>query len=146
MLVDSFTMMKPFVASVPDAVKELEWKLGGKGLTYVLPTSGRLPDELTAGTGTVGVRIERNEVVRELLAMVELPITGPSANVEGEPPPATVDEAVRPLRDWVEVAVRWYRASVTSPSTIVDLSRDTPRVLREGTVPAADVLGLLGAA
>ncbi len=145
-LVDSLAMMRPFVDDVPDALKELEWRLGGKGLTYVLPSTGRLPEELTAGTGTVGVRIERNEVVRVLLAMVELPITGPSANIEGEPPPVTADDALRPLKDWVEVLVRWYRAQSTEPSTIVDLSQDEPRILREGTVPSADVLGILGAA
>ncbi|MBD3367032.1 MAG: threonylcarbamoyl-AMP synthase [Candidatus Eisenbacteria bacterium] len=145
-LVDSLSMMRPFVSEVPGAVKELEWRLGSKGLTYVLPSSGRLPDELTAGTGTVGVRVERNEVVRELLALLELPITAPSANVEGESPPETVDDAVRPLRDWIEVSIRWYRASATAPSTIVDLSRDEPGILREGTVPARDVLDVLEAA
>jgi len=144
-LVDSLTMMRPFVTGVPEQLKELEWRLGGKGLTYVLPSSGRLPEELTAGTGTVGVRIERNEVAHELLGMVELPITAPSANIEGEPPPETVDDAVHPLRDWIEVAVRWYRAQTKAPTTIVDLSGDTPLVLREGTVPAADVMGVLGA-
>jgi len=145
-LVDSLAMMRPFVDAVPDALKELEWRLGGKGLTYVLPSTNRLPEELTAGTGTVGVRVERNEVVRELLALVDLPITGPSANIEGAPPPASADDALGPLRDWIDVAVRWYRSSAGEPSTIVDLSSNAPRILREGTVPSADVLGLLGAA
>jgi len=139
-LVDSFEMLKPIVADVPPAVKELEWRFGSKGLTYVLRSSGRLPDELTAGTATVAVRLDRNEIVQEILARVEQPITAPSANIEGEPPPRTVDQAVASLRDWIDVAVRWWPAQTTVPSTIVDLTSAEPAIIREGTVPARAVL------
>lgn len=143
-LVDSLGMMKPLVKEVPPAVKELEWRLGSKGLTYVLHATDRVPEEVTAGTGTVAVRIERNEVVLELLSLVGLPIVAPSANVEGADPPRRLDEAVAPLRDWIEVAVRWYPATATAASTLVDLTGDGFSVLREGTVPAEDVAKVLG--
>ncbi len=145
-LVDSFEMLKPLVAEIPPVARELEWRLGSKGLTYILKASGRLPVELTAGTGTVAVRLERNEIVLEILGLVGQPITAPSANREGEEPPRTVDAALSALRDWVDVAVRWYASSATAPTTLVDLTGDTPKVLREGTVPAADVEKVAGAA
>jgi len=138
-LVDSLGMMKPFVSEIPDAVKELEWRLGSKGLSYVLRASSRLPAEVTAGTGTVAVRVERNEVVLEVLSQLGAPIVAPSANIEGADPPRRVDEAVAPLRDWIEIAVRWYPATATAASTIVDLTGDGFSIIREGTVPAADV-------
>jgi len=138
-LVDSIGMMKQLVREVPDSVKELEWRLGSKGLTYVLNASDRLPAEVTAGTGTVAVRIERNEVVLELLSILGLPIVAPSANVEGADPPRRIDEAVAPLRDWIEAAVRWYPTTATLASTIVDLTGDVASVIREGTVPSADI-------
>jgi L-threonylcarbamoyladenylate synthase len=145
-LVDSFEMLKPLVEEVPPVARELEWRLGARGLTYVLKASGRLPMELTAGTGTVAARLERNEVVQEVLALVGQPITAPSANREGSPPPRTVDAAVATLRDWVEVAVRWYASTATVPTTLVDLTSGAPRVLRVGTVPAADVASVAGSA
>lgn len=138
-LVDSLGMMKPFVREIPESVKELEWKLGSKGLSYVLRASDLLPEEVTAGTGTVAVRVERNEVVLEVLSLLGQPIVAPSANIEGAAPPRRVDDAVAPLRDWIEVVVRWYATTATSASTIVDLTGDSFSVLREGTVPAADV-------
>ena len=141
-LVDSFEM-KTVVAAVDQRVKELDWRFGGKGLTYVLAASDRLPDELTAGGGTVAVRVERNEVVQELLGLVGQPITGPSANIEGRPPPAKVDDAVAGLRDWVDVAVRWWPASAAGPTTIVDLTSEEPAIVREGTVSADDIAGVL---
>ena len=138
-LVDSLGMMKPFVSEIPDAVKELEWRLGSKGLSYVLRASNRLPAEVTAGTGTVAVRVERNEVVLEVLSQLGAPIVAPSANIEGADPPRRVDEAIAPLRDWIEIAVRWYPATATAASTIVDLTGDGFSIIREGTVPADDV-------
>lgn len=143
-LVDSFEMMKPLVTEIPPAAKELEWRLGKGGLSYVLSSSGRLPDELTCGTGTVAVRIDRNEIVQELLGLVGQPIVAPSANIEGRPPARNVDDAVAQLRDWIDVAVRWYPSSASEPSTIVDLTGGSHSVLREGTVPAADIAAVLG--
>jgi len=143
-LVDSFEMMARVVRSVDPRAKELDWRFGAKGLTYVLGASDRLPEELTAGTGTVAVRVERNEVVQELLGLVGQPVTGPSANVEGQPPPKKLDDALAPgLRDWVDVAVRWWPTSASAPTTIVDLTKDVPAILREGTVSATDILGAL---
>jgi hypothetical protein len=133
-----------FVSEIPAAVKDLEWKLGSKGLSYVLRTSDRLPTEVTAGTGTVAVRVERNEVVLEVLSQLAVPIVAPSANIEGADPPRRVDEAIAPLRDWIEVVVRWYPATATAASTIVDLTGDEFSIIREGTVPAADVGKVLG--
>jgi L-threonylcarbamoyladenylate synthase len=138
-LVDSLGMMKPLVARVPDAVKELEWRLGSRGLTYVLEASERVPDEVTALTGTVAVRVERNEVIQELLSMVGQPIVAPSANIEGAPPPRRLDEAVAPLRDWIEVAVRWWPSQAVAPSTLVDLRGQSFSVVREGTVSGAEI-------
>ncbi|MEA3409229.1 MAG: L-threonylcarbamoyladenylate synthase [Candidatus Eisenbacteria bacterium] len=143
-LVDSLGMMKQFVSEIPAAVKDLEWKLGSKGLSYVLRASDRLPTEVTAGTGTVAVRVERNEVVLEVLSQLAAPIVAPSANIEGAEPPRRIEEAIAPLRDWIEVAVRWYAATATAASTIVDLTGDAFSVIREGTVPAADVSQVLG--
>lgn len=138
-LVDSFGMMKTVVREIDPRVKELDWRFGPKGLTYVLGAADRLPEELTAGTGTVAVRFERHEAIQTLLALVGLPITGSSANREGAPPPPTLDDALKDLRDWVEVAVRSSRSNATTPTTIVDLTANDPVVVREGTVPEEDI-------
>ena len=142
-LVDSFGMAKSVATDLDQRAQELDWRFGKKGLTYVLRASDRLPTELTAGTGTVAVRVERHEVVQELLGLIDGPITGPSANVEGSVPPVRLDDAVAGLRDWIEVAVRWYPSQAAAPSTIVDLTAEEPRVVREGTVPASEILAAL---
>jgi L-threonylcarbamoyladenylate synthase len=143
-LCDSFEMVRPLVVDVPPSAKELEWRLGQRGITFVLAASSRVPVELTAGTGAVAVRIERNEVVRELLGLVGQPVTGTSANVEGRPPARTADDAVAQLGDWLDVVVRSAPAGATKPTTIVDLTSPGEPVVREGTVPESDVRKVLG--
>jgi L-threonylcarbamoyladenylate synthase len=138
-LVDSLGMMKPLVREIPDALKALEWRLGSKGLSYVLDATDRVPQEVTAGTGTVAVRVERHEVVQEILSLSGQPIVGPSANAEGAPAPRRLDEAVAPLRDWIEFAIRWWPSTATAPSTLVDLRGPSFEIIREGTVPADDI-------
>jgi L-threonylcarbamoyladenylate synthase len=138
-LVDSFEMMRPLVREIPPLVKELEWRLGSRGLSYVLTASPQVPSELTGGTGTVAVRIERNEIVQELLGLVGGPVTGPSANLEGQPPPTSLDRALPGLTDWVDVAVRWHPSGATAPSTVIDLTGAEPSLAREGTVPWDEV-------
>lgn len=142
-LVDSFGMAKSAVSELDPRAKELDWRYGSKGLTYILRASDRLPDELTAGTGTVAVRVERNEILQELLALTGTPLTGTSANVEGQSPAMKLDDAVAGLRDWIDVAVRWWPAQAVAATTIVDLTAEVPRVVREGTVPSADVMAAL---
>lgn len=143
-LVDSFEMMRQLVDSVPPEAKELEWRLGGKGLTYVLAASPRVPRELTGQADTIAVRIERNEVVREILASVGQAITGTSANVEGRPPARTADDATAQLRDWLDVVVRSFPSGASKPTTIVDLTTPGFPLVREGTVPEADIRRVLG--
>ncbi len=143
-LVDSFGMAKSVVSNLDPRAQELDWRYGRKGLTYILEASDRLPVELTSGTGTVAIRVERHEVIQELLALTGTPITGPSANVEGRAPAVRIDDAVAGLRDWIEVAVRWWPAQASAATTIVDLTSEAPRVVREGTVPADDILAALG--
>lgn len=145
-LVDSFQMVKPYVLEIPPAAKELDWRFGGKGLTYVLGAASGLPEELTGGTGTVAVRVERNEVLQELLGLIGRPITGPSANIEGRPAPSNLDQAVAGLKDWIEVAVRGWPSKAGAPTTIVDLTGETPSLVREGTVPWDDLAKALGQA
>lgn len=142
-LVDSFGMARTVVSELDPRAQDLDWRYGSKGLTYVLAASDRLPAELTCGTGTVAVRVERHEVVQELLGLTGGPITGPSANVEGRGPAIRIDDAVAGLRDWIEIAVRWWPATGGKATTIVDLTSEEPRVVREGTVPASDVLAAL---
>lgn len=91
-------------------------------------------------TGVVGIRVPGSSDTRRLLSLVGCPCLVTSANISGEPPARTFEEAVSYFADSVDGIMEGTVASGT-PSTIVDLSKDgDPRLVREGALPFADIL------
>ena len=112
--------------------------------SLILPAVPGLPVAVTAGGGTVAVRVPRAPLLQELLERVGVPLVSTSANRSGESPATDlagalaifgdeVDGACDPGHDMVEPAV---------PSALVDLTAWPPRILREGPEAAPGVAGL----
>jgi L-threonylcarbamoyladenylate synthase len=134
-----------------DAVPELDGIAAVTALlpgpyTLILPNPARRFAWLTGGTpAAIGVRVPHlpaptTEVVRRAGAVVAT-----SANDPGEPDPATLEEVPERIRAGAGAVVDGGCVPGT-PSTVVDLAGAEPRVLREGAVPAAEVLRRLGSA
>ena len=110
------------------------------GLTLVVEqAAGRsLPSSLTGGRTTIGVRVPDHPAPRALAhALGPLPTT--SANVSGEPELATAAAIEERLGGRIDLILDGGPSPGGRPSTVVDVSADPPRILREGAIPAADV-------
>jgi L-threonylcarbamoyladenylate synthase len=103
-------------------------------LTLVLAAHARVPSELTAGTGTIGVRCSSHAVARALAAAAGDPITAPSANRTGAPPPTTAREVLATFEGRIELVLDGGATPGGPASTVLDLTVEPPRVLREGAV------------
>jgi L-threonylcarbamoyladenylate synthase len=110
-------------------------------LTIVLPASPRVPDRLTAGTGTIGVRLPAHPLLVTLLGVTG-PLTGTSANRSGAPPARTAQEVEENLGADVDLILDGGPASVTCPSTVVEVG-ETVRVLRDGPIERAAIRAVL---
>ena len=110
-------------------------------LTLALPASGAVPAEVTAGLGSVAVRVPARALTRALCAAVG-PLISTSANRSGEAPPLTCAEAVAAVG---EAAVLAIDAGPGHPlgSTIVELAAGQPRLLRAGPISWSDVHAVL---
>jgi L-threonylcarbamoyladenylate synthase len=106
-------------------------------VTLVLSARDVVPAIVTAGGDTVAVRMPDHPVALALIRACGFPVAAPSANRSGEPPPRTVEEALRSLEGRVGLALDAGPCPLGTPSTIVDLTADPPRILREGAVPAS---------
>jgi L-threonylcarbamoyladenylate synthase len=113
-------------------------------LTLVLPKRSNVPNEVTAGLGSVGVRVPSHPVAQALLAAAGLPVAAPSANLFGRPSPTTAQHVLDDLAGRIEAVLDGGPTSVGVESTIVDLSREQPRLLRPGGVPVEAVERVLG--
>lgn len=112
-------------------------------LTLVFRASGAVPSVLTAGTGTIGVRLSASPDVQRLLEAVGGPLTGTSANRTGQPPATTAEEVERVLGDGVDAILNGGTTPGGLPSTVVDTTVTPPRLLREGRVPTASLLSII---
>jgi L-threonylcarbamoyladenylate synthase len=103
-------------------------------LTLVMAARPEAPELLTAYTGTVGVRLPDDEAVREFVRACGGLLTATSANPAGRPPARTAEEAARYFPEGSVLVIDGGPALSEQPSTVVDVTSPTPRLIREGVV------------
>ncbi|MDY6050622.1 MAG: L-threonylcarbamoyladenylate synthase [Corynebacterium sp.] len=113
------------------------------GLSIVVPQAPSLGWNLGDTRGTVMIRMPLQKVAIELLQRTG-PMAVSSANISGMPPATTAQQAENQLGEAVSVYLDAGPAQIGTASTIVDLSRPTPQILREGAIPAERVFAVLG--
>ena len=122
------------VRSISGAGKRLMEHFFPGPLTIVLPRHGDLPDEVTAGLDTVGVRMPNHPVARAFLSACGCPVAAPSANRSGRPSTTTWQAVLEDLDGRIPCILRSGRSPVGLESTVVDCTVDPPLVLRLGAV------------
>jgi tRNA threonylcarbamoyl adenosine modification protein (Sua5/YciO/YrdC/YwlC family) len=142
-LVGSWSTIDGLVSHVPGAARELVEAFWPGGLSLVLPHAPSLTWDLGVTRGTVMLRMPLHPVALELLRDVG-PMAVSSANISGRPPATTVAEALEQLDGSAAVYLDGGPCRVGVASTIVDLTADEPRILREGAVSAGAVAEVLG--
>jgi L-threonylcarbamoyladenylate synthase len=138
-LISSKGMLDQFVAHVPELAKKLIRQFWPGGLTLVFEAGQRTPRSLTAGTGKIGVRLSNHPIATGLVQRVGVPITGTSANVSGEPACVKAEEVSRSLRHTVDLILDGGETEGGKGSTILDITVNPPKVLREGMVSQEDL-------
>jgi len=143
LLADKSDLLK--VASV---VPGIAWKLAERfwpgGLTLVLKKSTWVPDTVSASGDTVAVRIPDHPVTIALIRGLGSPIVGTSANLSGNPSPVTAAEVREQLGTEVDFIVDGGRCPGGVESTVLDISGETPALVREGAVPGKELEKFLG--
>ena len=122
------------VALLTERARELIARHWPGALTLVLPARPHVPVDLTAGTGTIGVRQSAHPVARALAAALGAPVTAPSANLTGEAPPTTAADVLRVFDGRIDLVLDGGPTPGGLPSTVLDVTVEPPRVLREGAV------------
>ena len=131
-LVGDRPQLGPLVRSIPPAATVLMNAFWPGPLTIVFSAAVELPDALTAGTGSVGIRLSAWQPLVDLLRLVG-PVTGTSANREGIQPPCTVEEVQHGLGDVIDLIIDAGPTPGGRPSTVIDV-RGPIRIIRYGAV------------
>lgn len=127
------------IGQVTANVPPLAWLLAEKflpgGFSLVLPRGPVVSDLVAGGGNTVAVRVPRHPIPQALIQGLGAPIVGTSANLSGQPAPVAAQEVARQLSGQVDFIFDGGRCPGGRESTIIDLTCEPPRLLREGAIP-----------
>jgi L-threonylcarbamoyladenylate synthase len=113
-------------------------------LTLVLPKRAEVPDAVTAGGPTVAVRVPAHPVALALLRAADVPVAAPSANPSAGLSPTRAGHVLRGLGDRVDLILDAGPTAGGIESTVLDVTRTPPRLLRPGLVGPADLEAVIG--
>jgi L-threonylcarbamoyladenylate synthase len=128
---------------VPPAAWRLAERFWPGGLTIVLPRAARVPDIVTAGGDTVAVRCPAHPVPLALMNVLSAPLAATSANLSGQPSPATARQVIEQLAGRLPLIIDGGECPGGVASSVVDLSASPPRLLRAGAISADELRTLL---
>ncbi len=115
-------------------------------LTIVFKAKKVLPANLTAGTDRIGVRMPQHPVALAVAKALKSPITATSANISGNSGCSQVSDMDPLIADKLDLILDAGPLKGGIGSTVVDVTYDFPKILREGAIPAKDIFAVLGGA
>lgn len=136
--------LKRWAREVPEAARRLAARFWPGPLTLILPRAAGVPDAVTGGQDTVGLRCPAHPVAQALLAAFGGGIAAPSANRFGRVSPTTAQHVLDEFGSAVPLILDGGPCAVGVESTIVDLSRGRAVLLRPGGVSAEELTEVLG--
>src|ERR1700690_4266065 len=142
--VDSIEMARTLVLEWPDAADRLARRYWPGPLTLVLPKRPSIPDIVTAGLATVGLRVPSHPLALALIRAAGVPIAAPSAHPFSELSPTTAEHVRQSLGDAVDLVLDGGPAIVGIESTVLSLAGAEPLLLRPGVIPLPEIESLIG--
>lgn len=134
LLLADVTVVERFIAERSADFDRIAKRFWPGPLTIVGHAVADLPPEITAGTGTVGVRVPDDAAVRDLVRECGGALTATSANPAGLPPARTVSAVHDYFGAAIDLVIDGGEVTATEPSTVLDATITPPRLIREGAV------------
>lgn len=132
------------VRFIPDGAKKVMDKFWPGPITIIFPKADCVPMEVTGGGDTVAVRFPSNEIARKIIRASGVPIAAPSANSSGKPSPTRASHVEFDLEGKIDMIVDGGGTDVGLESTILDVTGDTPMILRPGGITKEMLEEVLG--
>jgi len=136
--------LKPLVEDIPENAVKLAQKYWPGPLTMIFRRSSLVPEEVSAGLDTVAIRMPSHPVAREIISRAGVPLAAPSANRSGSPSPTTAAHVMEDMMGRIPAVVDGGESSVGVESTVLDLTRDEPRLLRPGGITPEQIRAVTG--
>ena len=139
-----YNMLKKVAAEIPEDALKLADIFWPGPLTIILKKSDIIPDAVSAGLDTVGIRMPQNPVILEIISKTGLPLAGPSANRSGRPSPTDAQYVYDDLKGRIPLIVDGGSCRVGVVSTDLSLAGERPVIFRPGYITPKQISDVLG--
>ena len=139
----STSMLETLAVDIPRAAYTLAQRFWPGPLTLILRRAPAVPDAIARGMHTVAVRMPAHPVAQALIAAAATPIGAPSANTFTRPSATTAAHVLEDLDGRIDMVLDGGATPIGLESTVLDLSGDTPTVLRPGGVLLEELRSVL---
>ena len=119
---------------IPLILDEIQCGMGRSGKLFAFEYADIIPDVVSAGLNTVAIRMPESKIARDLIDASKLPIAAPSANLSGKPSPTTWQHVNDDMNGRIDAILIGPDSKVGIESTVVDMTGDTPMILRPGII------------
>jgi L-threonylcarbamoyladenylate synthase len=136
-LVDSMATLPRLISHIPALYEPLIAAFWPGPLTLIFPARQALPNLLTAGSQTIGIRISSNRLATRICRASGGAITATSANLSSDEPARTADEIVNIFQDRIDLVVDGGKLDKSRCSTVVRIEDGKLKIIREGEISAA---------
>ena len=133
-VIDKIDQLGTLIAEFPEPYRPLIEQYWPGPLTLVFPALRSLPDLLTGGSGTIGVRMSSSATATAICRASGFPISATSANISGEPPSTCVADVLRYFNEAIDLVIDGGENAAPQCSTIVALADGAIRTLRHGAI------------
>lgn len=132
--VANMIMLENCVKAIPEEALSLIHAFWPGPLTLILEKSNLIPNNVSAGLNTVGVRMPDHPIALKLIDLANTPIAAPSANRSGRPSPTTAQHVISDMQGRVDVIIAAEHSRIGLESTVLDMTQKPPMILRPGGV------------
>ena len=138
LLLSDFAAVAKYLTHTSKTFADIARRFWPGPLTLIDAAKTELPDELTAGTGTIGLRLPEAQAVRDLVRSCGGALTATSANPSGRPAALTAEEVAAYFPE-LDLIVDGGRVITAEPSTVLSVAGSQPILIREGTIAAREL-------
>ncbi|HCR54438.1 MAG TPA: threonylcarbamoyl-AMP synthase [Cytophagales bacterium] len=140
----SVDQAEKYVKALPEKAVELARHFWPGPLTLVLPKRSNIPDIVTSGLDTVGIRCPDHKLTRQLLTILPFPLAAPSANPFGYVSPTTAAHVNHQLGEKIPYILDGGPCRIGLESTIIGFENNTPTLYRRGGISEEQIVSLIG--
>lgn len=139
LLVSNFEMIEKIAKNITEVEYRIMKKFFPGPLTIILSKQDIVPNIVTSGGDTVGIRMPEEVTSRKLIEYAGVPIAAPSANISGKPSGIDLQEIIKEFGDKVDYYIDGGKSKIGISSTIVKVENNAIKILREGSISKKEI-------